>query len=55
MICPVCGKKYSFFGSAGGGVYCSPACAEAAVKELEALLQSMMQEEDEDSEDEHND
>ena len=39
----------------GGGVYCSPACAEAAVKELEALLQSMMQEEDEDSEDEHND
>ena len=49
MICPVCGKKYSFFGSAGG-VYCSPACAEAAVKELEALLQSMMQEEDEDFE-----
>ena len=49
MICPVCGKKYSFFGS------CSPACAEAAVKELEALLQSMMQEEDEDFEEGNDD
>lgn len=54
MICPVCGKKYSFFGS-GGGIYCSPVCAEAAVKELEALLQSMEQEENEDSEEGHND
>lgn len=49
MICPVCGKKYSFFGSESG-VYCSPACAEAAEKELEKLLQSMMKEENEDSE-----
>lgn len=39
----------------GGGVYCSPACAEAAQKELEELLQSMMQEEDEDSEEGHDD
>lgn len=38
-----------------GGVYCSPACAEAAQKELEELLESMMKEEDEDSKEEHND
>lgn len=54
MICPVCGKKYSFFGGAGGGVYCSPACAEADLKELEDMLQRMMQEE-EDSEEENKD
>ena len=41
MKCPVCGKEFSFFNSAGGGIYCSPACAEAAMKELEELLQSV--------------
>ncbi len=47
MRCPVCGKEYSFFRSLGGGVYCSPECAEAAEKELEELLESMVREEDE--------
>lgn len=45
MKCPVCSKEYSFFGGAGG-VYCSPACAEAAERELEELLERMMNEED---------
>jgi len=42
--CPVCGKEYSFFRS-HWGAYCSPECAEAAKKELEKLLEQMVQEE----------
>ncbi len=44
MICPVCGKKFSFFRK---GVYCSSECAEKAVRELNDLLEHMEQEEDE--------
>jgi predicted nucleic acid-binding Zn ribbon protein len=44
MICPVCGKKFSFFKS--GGIYCSPECEEKAQKELEDLLERMEKEED---------
>ncbi len=51
MKCPVCGKEYSFFRSQGGGVYCSPECAEAAKKELEELLKRMEKEEDEKGDD----
>ena len=43
MICPVCGKRFSFFQK---GVYCSPECAEAAEKKLAELLERMKQEED---------
>lgn len=47
MICPVCGRKFSFFsGSRGGGAYCSPECADRAVKDLEALLDRMEREEE---------
>lgn len=44
MVCPVCGRKYSFFKE---GAYCSSECAEKAVKELEVLLESMEQEQEE--------
>ena len=44
MICPVCGRKFSFFRK---GVYCSSECAEKAVRELDSLLKHMEQEEDE--------
>ncbi len=44
MICPVCGRKFSFFRK---GVYCSSECAEKAVSELDSLLERMEQEEDE--------
>lgn len=50
MICPVCGKKFSFFKSSEG-VYCSAECAEKALKELEDLLERMEKEDDEDEED----
>lgn len=43
MICPICGKKFSFFQA---GAYCSSECAEKAVKELEDLLENMKQEEE---------
>ena len=46
MICPVCGKKFSFFKS-GEGMYCSPECEEKALKELEDLLERMEKEDDE--------
>ncbi len=44
MICPICGRKFSFFRK---GVYCSSECAEKAVRELNDLLEHMEQEEDE--------
>ncbi len=43
MICPICGKKFSFF---QGGAYCSTECAEKAVKGLEDLLENMKKEEE---------
>lgn len=43
MVCPVCGRKYSFFKE---GAYCSSECVEKAVKELEVLLESMEQEQE---------
>lgn len=49
MICPVCGRKFSFFQSRGG-VFCSPGCAEKAEKELGDLLERMEKEEQEDEE-----
>lgn len=36
MICPVCGRKFSFFKS--GDIYCSSECTEKAEKELKDLL-----------------
>ena len=47
MICPVCGRKFSFFRK---GVYSSSECAEKAVRELEDLLERMEKEEEEEEE-----
>ena len=46
MICPVCGRKFSFFSGSCGGIYCSPECADRVVKDLEALLDRMEREEE---------
>lgn len=51
MICPVCGKKFSFF-KLGGEIYCSPECADKAEQELEDLLERMEKEETDEAESE---